>query len=125
MKLHANARLVPERRLETARRVSSVGLTRPAAALAYGVTAKTAAKWTVRYEEGGEAALADRSSRPSRLRSPTPPAVRAEGLSRARNLEPKEDDRRYEHDAPGDMIRLDIKKLGRFARPDQWGLATG
>ena len=36
------------------------------------------------------------------------------GLSRMRDLEPKEPERRYEHAAPGDMIHLDIKKLGRF-----------
>ncbi len=43
--------------------------------------------------------------------------LRAAGLSRAKDLEPKEPERRYEHDAPGDMIHLDIKKLGRFERP--------
>jgi transposase InsO family protein len=36
------------------------------------------------------------------------------GLSRLKDLEPAEPVRRYERDAPGDMIHLDIKKLGRF-----------
>jgi transposase InsO family protein len=38
------------------------------------------------------------------------------GLSRTRDLQPPEPIRRYERDAPGDLIHLDIKKLGRFER---------
>jgi hypothetical protein len=33
-----------------------------------------------------------------------------------RDLEPAEPVQRYERDHPGDMIHLDIKKLGRFDR---------
>ena len=39
------------------------------------------------------------------------------GLSRLRDLEPPEPVVRYEHKGPGDLIHLDIKKLGRFERP--------
>jgi len=42
--------------------------------------------------------------------------LRAERLSRARDLDPPQPARRYEHPDPGDMIHLDIKKLGRFDR---------
>ena len=42
--------------------------------------------------------------------------LRAARLSRARDLDPPEPARRYEHQHPGDMIHLDIKKLGRFER---------
>lgn len=38
------------------------------------------------------------------------------GLSRLKDLDPVEPARRYEHANPGDMIHLDIKKLGRFER---------
>ena len=38
------------------------------------------------------------------------------GLARLKDLEPAEPARRYVHDNPGDMIHLDIKKLGRFVR---------
>ena len=38
------------------------------------------------------------------------------GLSRLKDLEPAEPVRRYEREAPGEMIHLDIKKLGRFER---------
>lgn len=36
------------------------------------------------------------------------------GLSRIKDLEPAEPQRRYERKRPGEMIHLDIKKLGRF-----------
>jgi transposase InsO family protein len=38
-------------------------------------------------------------------------------LSRIRDLEPKPPVQRYEHAHPGDLLHLDIKKLGRIARP--------
>ncbi len=39
------------------------------------------------------------------------------GLSRWKDLQPKEPERRYQYAHPGDMIHLDIKKFGRFERP--------
>ena len=36
------------------------------------------------------------------------------GLNRWRDLEPAEPARRYERDKPGEIIHIDIKKLGRF-----------
>jgi transposase InsO family protein len=39
------------------------------------------------------------------------------GLNRLSHLEPARPDNRYEHKAPGDLLHLDIKKLGRFKRP--------
>lgn len=39
------------------------------------------------------------------------------GLSRLKDLDPAEPARRYERQAAGEMIHLDIKKLGRFAEP--------
>jgi len=38
------------------------------------------------------------------------------GLNRIAALEPAEPVRRYERDAPGELIHIDIKKLGRFER---------
>jgi transposase InsO family protein len=43
--------------------------------------------------------------------------LRRLGLNRLRALEPAQPPRRYQHEAPGDMIHLDIKRLGRFHRP--------
>jgi transposase InsO family protein len=39
------------------------------------------------------------------------------GLSRMRDLTPAEPVRRYEREHPGELIHIDIKKLGRFVRP--------
>lgn len=39
------------------------------------------------------------------------------GLNRLSHLEPAKPDNRYEHEAPGDLLHLDIKKLGRFRQP--------
>ena len=40
--------------------------------------------------------------------------LRRLGLNKLSRLEPKPPVMRYEHDSPGDMIHLDIKKLGRI-----------
>jgi transposase len=42
--------------------------------------------------------------------------LRRAGLSRLKDLAPAEPVRRYEHEHPGDMIHIDIKKLGPFER---------
>lgn len=39
------------------------------------------------------------------------------GLNRLRALEPAEPPRRYQHESPGDLLHLDVKKLARFSRP--------
>ncbi|WP_081618355.1 IS481 family transposase, partial [Thioalkalivibrio sp. ALE31] len=43
--------------------------------------------------------------------------LRREGLNRLSALEPAEPPRRYEHEHPGDLLHLDIKKLARFRHP--------
>jgi len=40
--------------------------------------------------------------------------LRRQGLSRLRDLDPPEPVRRYEREHPGELIHIDIKKLGRF-----------
>lgn len=39
------------------------------------------------------------------------------GLSKLRYLAPPERVERYEHERPGDLLHIDIKKLGRIERP--------
>lgn len=148
MNYHQNARLTIQSRGELIRRVQS-GATLLEVAEDFGVSARTAAKWLRRYREEGLSGLQDRSSRPHRLRQPTPEekvrlieSLRREGwtgwrialhtglsratvsrilrrlqLSRRRDLEPPVEVQRYEHAAPGDLLHLDIKKLGRIVRP--------
>jgi transposase InsO family protein len=43
--------------------------------------------------------------------------LRRAKLNRMRDLEPKSPVQRYEHAAAGDLLHLDIKKLGRIVRP--------
>ncbi|MGB8097362.1 MAG: IS481 family transposase [Terracidiphilus sp.] len=147
MDYHKNARTTVWSREQMVKQVLEDGLTLGAAAAAANVSPKTAAKWVRRFRAEGRAGLVDRSSRPCRLRKPTP-AERVERvrllrkerwsglrialhtglsqatvsrilrrlkLSRMRDLEPRPEVKRYEHAAPGDLLHLDIKKLGRFS----------
>jgi transposase InsO family protein len=154
MDIHKNARLTFIRREQLARYVLHQKMSLQAAAAAFNVCARTAAKWTRRYQQQGSAGLYDRSSRPHRSPRRTGEALeqrveqlrrqrftgfhiakttglsratvsrilRRLGLNRMRNLEPAVPLIRYEHAAPGDLLHLDIKQLGRFAgvvvRPD-------
>lgn len=149
MNTHKHARLTFARRLEMVKQMTLQGLDASQAGALQGVTAQTARKWLGRYLSGGEAALADASSRPicspkaiceskallivelrkrrmlqSRIASyagvsaSTVSRVLARaGLSRLSDLQPSEPVVRYEHDAPGDMLHIDTKKLGRIVRP--------
>lgn len=147
MDIHENARLTPRGREHMVTMVLS-GQTPKAVGEAVGVCPRTVRKWVARFEAEGLAGLQDRSSRPARLRQPTPQAVidRIEtlrrqrltgkaiaaetgvspatvsrvlkrlGLNRLSALEPAEPVRRYQRDRPGELIHIDIKKLGRFDR---------
>lgn len=42
--------------------------------------------------------------------------LRRAKLSRVRDLEPREPVRRYQRDRPGELLHIDIKKLGRFQK---------
>jgi transposase InsO family protein len=149
MDYHHHARLTVHGRELLCRAVVEGRLGLCEAAAEHKLSRQTAAKWVRRYREHGVAGLADRSSRPRRLRQPTSPelvarveALRRErwtgfriaqqtGLSRAtvsrilcklklsrmRELEPKPPIQRYEHADAGDLLHLDIKKLGRIVRP--------
>lgn len=65
MNTHKHARLTFARRLEMVKQMTIHGQGATQAALALGVTAQTARKWLGRYLSGGEAALADASSKPA------------------------------------------------------------
>ncbi len=147
MNIHKNARLTVEGRKLLVGRVAVMGL--KSAAEAAGVSPHTARKWLKRFEQGGLAALADRSSRPCKTRSSVDQTLeqRIEQLRRARmplrriaglvgrsvatisrwvarlglsslkSLDPLAPTVRYEHVAPGEMLHMDTKKLGRIVRP--------
>jgi transposase len=145
MNMHKNARLTPRGRERIIRQVES-GQTPEAVAEAAGVCPRTVRKWVGRYRREGLSGLQDRSSKPHRLRQPTPAVVVEEierlrrqrwtgkqialqvgvspatvsrvlrrlGLNKLSALEPAEPIRRYEREHPGELIHLDIKKLGRI-----------
>lgn len=148
MNIHKNARLTPHSRADLARRVIEEGQAPKAVATAFGVTTKTVDKWVERFKAEGLAGMQDHSSRPHRLRQPTPAAtierivelrrqrwtgdqiakevgvssatvsrtLQKLGLNKLKALEPVEPVRRYEREHPGELIHIDIKKLGRFDR---------
>jgi len=148
MDIHKNARLTPLSRADLVRRVLKEGQTPKAVATAFGVCCKTVRKWVDRFQAEGPDGLQERSSRPHRLRQPTPEPIvkQIEGLRRERwtgqqiaaelgvspatvsrvlrrlglntlkALEPAEPIRRYERQNPGELLHIDIKKLGRFER---------
>ena len=74
MNVHKNARLTPRGRERIVRLVEG-GRTPEAVAEAAGVCPRTVRKWAERYRREGLTGLQDRSSRPHRLRQPTPAAV--------------------------------------------------
>jgi transposase len=82
---HQNARLTPRGREHMLNMVLG-GQTPKAVSEAVGVCPRTVKKWADRFHAEGLAGLQDRSSRPDRLRRPTPRAIvdRIEALRRQR-----------------------------------------
>ena len=154
---HANAALTPIQRLRVARLIVDDGWPVAHAAVFFHVAWPTAKRWADRYEAMGAEGMADRSSRPHRSPSKTPPGlvrkivhlrwkkrlgpvgiagrlgmpastvhavlVRCR-LNRLRHVDVRtgEPIRRYEHEYPGSMIHVDVKKLGNI--PDGGGWRT-
>ena len=75
MDMHQNARLTPRGRAELVRQVVVMGQAQKTVASDLGVDVKTVRKWCTRFQAEGAAGLLDRSSRPHRLRQPTPEAI--------------------------------------------------
>lgn len=146
MNVHKHARMTVHGRFLLVRRVRVLGWRVAEAALAAGVSVRTAYKWLARYRAGGERALRDRSSAPARcprrtdedtvarilelrrerlsgpriarrlgLAPSTVGAVlRRRGLGRLPLLHPPPPVVRYQRQSPGELLHLDVKKLGRI-----------
>ena len=86
MDIHKNARLTFIRREQLARQILFQQVTLNAAAAAFTVTSRTAAKWARRLQQEGLTGLQDRSSRPHRSprRTPQDLVQRVEQLRRQR-----------------------------------------
>jgi transposase InsO family protein len=127
-----------------------------------GVSRATVHKWVRRHGEGGDGALADRSSRPLRMPNRASAKVEKQVLSARRRrkrgavvlaaelglnpstvgrilarhqvphlaaIDPitgervrsaRRSENRYEHARPGDMIHVDVKKLGKVPPGGGW-----
>jgi transposase InsO family protein len=145
--LHRNAKTCPASRLLLCRRVIDEGWSLKDAAAAAGLSERRAAAWLKRFREEGVAGLEDRSSAPRRIPHRTSPereraiiALRelrftaaeiAEALGmahstvsavlkrlgRGRLPRIQEPDNRYERARPGELVHVDVKKLGRIEAP--------
>ena len=144
MNIHSNARLTPIRREEMARSVIDGSCTAKEAAASFAVSEKTVRKWVSRYRQGDamfdrssrphtSPAQLSRAKRHGIIRrrcrrwplaqiaalfcvsiaSVSRVLARA-GISRLRDLEPPEAPRRYQRQHPGELLHMDIKKLGRI-----------
>ncbi len=147
MNLHANAKTCPNSRELLARRVVAESWSLARAADAAGVSKRTAAKWVARYRAGESMADRSSAPRgaPSRTPKQTIDAIErlrrlrmtaaeiAEvlgmalstvsrwlkriGLGKRSRLEPPEPPNRYQRARPGELIHVDVKKLGRIQVP--------
>ena len=143
MKLHANARTCPKSRQVMVRRFLD-GRSREILAAEFAVSTRTVSKWVARYRAEGDAGLSDRSSAPRRVHRTDPDRVEAiAALRRLRMTGPEiaellglplsttsavlkrigmgrlgrlglEPAKRYERERPGELIHIDVKKLGRI-----------
>jgi len=147
MDLHSGARTCPASRALLVSRVTEQRWSVSAAAHAAGISRVTAHKWLTRWRDDRDLLDRSSRPRRSPGRTPrvwedvivllrrtrmTGPKIARElklpaatvarvlqrhGLSRLRDLEPRVRPQRYEHRRPGDLVHLDVKKLGRIGRP--------
>jgi transposase InsO family protein len=144
MNMHQNARLTPAGRALMVRRILEEGWSPAQAGEAAGVSERTAYEWLRRHRAGEtfedrssaphtcphslqpEQVAEIEHLRRQRLtgpqiasalamaRSTVGAILRRLGLGKLAALDPKPPVIRYERDRPGEMIHLDIKKLGRI-----------
>lgn len=147
MRLHGNARLTPHGRTLMCRRVRDEGWTVQRAAHAAGCSERTCYRWLARFDAGQSMADCSSAPRTVPGRTPqatealivqlrrlrwTSTRIAAElglatstvcavlarvGLNRLSKLEPPEPPNRYCRRHPGELVHIDVKKLGRFDRP--------
>lgn len=147
MNSHSRARTTPLSRADLIRRIEDEGVPVAEAAFRAGISVRTAYKWRARAREDGRENLVDRRSVPERMprltgqdrtalivllrrcRLSGPAIARVLGMPRStvgrvllrerlgRCRPSRASVVRYQRQRPGELIHLDIKKLGRIERP--------
>jgi transposase InsO family protein len=147
VKLHGNARLTPRGRTLMCERVRHHGWTVADASAAAGCSERTCYRWLERFDDGDAMTDRSSAPHSVPGRTPpetealieqlrrlrwTSTRIAAElglavstvcavlvrlGLNKLSRLEPPEPPNRYCRRHPGELIHIDIKKLGRFTRP--------
>jgi len=146
MDIHKNARTTPHSRAAIVTRISQLGESIRGVARAVGICPKTVRKWVARAQAGDSltdrssrpqhvptatpVALVEHVERLRRQRwtsaeiaerlqlgrSTVARYLARRGLARLRALEPVAPVQRYEYARPGELLHLDVKKLGRIGR---------
>jgi transposase InsO family protein len=112
---HKNARLSYARRVELVRRAKLPGATHSRLGREFRISHQTVRKWIGREALEGEAGLVDRARPPGALATVVREPRRL-GLNRLSRLDPPRPANRDEWPAAGDLLHLDIKKLGKIGR---------
>jgi transposase InsO family protein len=115
MDIHKNARLSFRSREALARFVMEQGATRKAAAAAFRVSVKTAAKWVVRFQIAGLEGLQDRSSRPHRSPRRLPEDLASRVIELRRGHMPG-----YEIARRSGLSPASVSRILRRARLSRW-----
>lgn len=115
MDIHKNARLSFRSREALVKLVLEEKATRRAAAAAFRVSSKTAAKWVRRYRAQGTGGLGDLSSRPHHSPRQTPPALLEEVLSLRRQHMPG-----YQIALRCDLSPASVSRILRRAHLSRW-----
>lgn len=155
MQIHGNARLLPRQRALMCERVRRQGWSIPEVAEAFGVSTRTVRRWLCRWDAGQSmtdrsSAPGRRPSRTPvelearveelrRLRftstriaatlgmpvSTVCAVLKRQGLNRLSKLGPPEPPNRYCRRHAGELVHVDVKKLGRFNKPGKRALGVG
>jgi transposase len=155
MRLHGNARLTPFQRALLCDRVREDGWTVSEAAEAAGCSERTAYRWLARHEAGEAMTDRSSAPRHRPTRTPPKVEAQIErlrrlrftstriaatlemavstvcvvlkrlGLNRLWKLGPPEPPNRYCRRHAGELVHVDVKKLGRFHRPGHRVLGRG
>ena len=147
MLIHGNARLLPRQRTLLCERVRLEGWTVDDAAEAFGVSPRTVFRWLCRWDAGEPMTDRSSAPHRRPTRTPAKVEAHIErlrrlrwtstriagtlglptstvcavlqriGLNRLSKLEPPEPPNRYCRRHAGELVHVDVKKLGRFTRP--------